>query len=316
MARAIWVGFFLLASLITSALGQTPSTSYVPPPDGEWTADSALVAIKSTTDLGLGAVQGVAVRDGKIYAYGDLYSAMPRVGVIREYDLDLNPTGRVVWLTKDGRPLIIHPTGLTWSKSHGTFLGDTVNKKAIIYRLDWEAAWRDGKLDNAILDTLTDDAAINGCRPTLVTVGGKTFLATSDYGDVHPEVRLCDLEALLKVKRTSAPGVVVARVLCGPFNQNMFWDESKGHLTLVQNVIEGRGWRLEVLDLAKAVADGRSAAPGVLVERQTFTPHDELEGYWPLDKDRVLFAIARRSDNVVIGKVQSIPPKLSPAGSK
>ena len=34
-------------------------------------------ASQAITDLGLGAVQGVAVRDGKIYAYGDLMQAVP-----------------------------------------------------------------------------------------------------------------------------------------------------------------------------------------------------------------------------------------------
>ena len=39
------------------------------------------------------------MRDGKVYAYGDVFSAKPRVGVIREYDLDMKPTGRVVGLS-------------------------------------------------------------------------------------------------------------------------------------------------------------------------------------------------------------------------
>ena len=54
-------------------------------------------------------------------------------------------------------------------------------------------------------------------------------------------------------------------------------------LTCVQNVIEGRGWRLDVLDLDRALADGRATGPGVRVRTFTFDPHDELEGYWPLD---------------------------------
>lgn len=316
MFRATISALVFAASIATSAVGQAPAPAHVPPPDGDWVADSALVPIKKLTDLGLGAVQGVAVRDGKIYAYGDLVMSKPRVGVIREYDLELNPTGRIVWLTKGGEPLMLHPTGLTWNSKYGTFLGDTVNKKAVIYRLDWDAAWRDGKLDNAILDTITDDAAVNGCRPTLVTVGGKTLLATSDYGDVRPEIRLCDIDALLKSKRTSAPGVIVARVLCGPYNQNMYWNESTGELTLVQNVIEGRGWRLDVVNLAKALADGRVDGEGVRVKKWTFMPHDELEGYWPVDAERVLFAIARRADNVVLGKLETTKPTPSPAESK
>ena len=120
----------------------------------------------------------------------------------------------------------------------------------------------------------------------------------------------------MAAKRSSAPGVVVHRFRCGPFNQNMQWDAESGLLTCVQNVIEGRGWRLDVLDLAKAVAAGDVSAPGVRVRTHTFTPHDELEGYWPLDRERSLFAIARRQENVVVGTIRTIEPRTSPAGSR
>ena len=288
---------------------------HVPPPDGCWTSDAVVDRPRAVTDLGLGAVQGIAVRDGKVYAYGDLVRATPRVGVLREYDLDLVPTGRVVWLRREGKPLILHPTGLTWDRLWGTFLGDTVRKKAVIYRLDWERAWRDGDLDHAVRDVLDDDAAINGCRPTFVTLGGRTLLATSDYGDVRPEIRLYDPEALLAAGRSSGPGVVVHRVLCGPFNQNMYWDAEAGHLTCVQNVVEGRGWRLDTLDLARAVADGRAHGPGVRVRALTFPSHDELEGYWPLDRERSLWVAARRRDNIVVGVLRPTEPRPSPPGT-
>jgi hypothetical protein len=287
----------------------------VPPPDGEWSASAVLTESRAITDLGLGAVQGVAVRDGTIYAYGDLVQSQPRVGVIREYDLELKPTGRVVWLRKGGNPLIVHPTGLTWDKRWGTFLGDTVKKKAVIYRLDWATAWQDGNLDRAVQAVIDDDAAINGCRPTLVTLGGRTLLATSDYGDIGPEIRLYDPEALLAARRSSATGVIVHRVRCGPFNQNMQWDAEKGILTCVQNVIEGRGWRLDLIDLEKAVAAGDVSAPGVRLQSHTFTPHDELEGYWPLAPNRSLFAIARRRDNLVMGTIKTKDPRPSPPGT-
>ena len=310
-----WLALLALLAWLGVA-GAQPKPAHTPPPDGEWTANAVLTQSRAVTDLGLGAVQGVVVRDGKIYAYGDVVSAKPRVGVIREYNLELNPTGRVVWLRRDDKPLILHPTGLTWDTRIGTFLGDTVLKKAIIYRLDWARAWHDGNLDHAVLDVIDDDSATNGCRPTFVTVGGRTLLATSDYGDVHPEVRLYDPEALLAAKRSSASGVIVHRFRCGPFNQNMQWDSSTGRLTCVQNVIEGRGWRLDVLDLQKAIAAGEAAAPGVRVLTHTFTPHDELEGYWPLDRERSLLAVARRQDNLLVGVIQTAPPRSSPPGTR
>jgi hypothetical protein len=287
---------------------------YQPPPDGTWTADAEVSDARKFTDNALGAAQGVAVRDGKIYAYGDVYGATPRMGILREYDRNLSPTGRQVKLGRDGKPLLIHPTGLTWEARYGTFLGDTVNKRAVIYRLDWDRAWAEGSLDHAVLDTIDDDAAINGCRPTLVQVGGRTLLATADYGDVRPEIRLYDPEAMLKAGRTSAPGVVVHRVLCGPFNQNLHWDPATRRLTCVQNVIEGRGWRLDVLDLDRALADGRTSGPGVRVRTFTFDPHDELEGYWPLDADRSLIVTSGRRDNITLGVIRSTAPHITPPG--
>ena len=294
---------------------ETASTSIVPPPDGTWTADAAVEVSKALTDLDLGAVQGIVVRDGKIYAYGDLVRATPRVGVIREYDLDLKPTGRAVRLSKGGTPLILHPTGLTWDDRWGTFLGDTVAKKAKIYRLDWPRALADGTLDNAVIAAVDDDAAVNGCRPLFVKVGDRTLLATADYGNVRPEIRLYDPEALLASGRSSAPGVVTHRVLCGAFNQNLYWDGTSGRLTCVQNVIEGRGWRLDELDLAKALADGRVTGPGVRVRTLTFPSHDELEGYWRLDRDHSLFVAARRRDNVVVGSIRATEPLTTNPGT-
>jgi hypothetical protein len=258
------------------------------------------------------------VRDGRVYAYGDVFQAEPRVGVIREYTEQFEPTGRVVWLRRGGEPLIVHPTGLTWHDRWGTLLGDTIKSadptrsRAVIYRLDWERAWKDGDLDEAVLDVVEDDAAINGCRPEFVAVGGRPLLATADYGDVRPEIRLYDPAALLAAGRSSAPGVVVHRVLCGPFNQNLHWDAGSGHLTCVQNVVAGRGWRLDVLDLTRAVADGRVEGPRVRVHRLTFPPHDELEGYWPLAGRRGLFAVARRRDNLFAGAFRETEPRPSP----
>src|SRR4051794_33516983 len=72
-----------------------PKASSSPPPDGTWTADAVIADAQRFTDGTLGAAQGVVVHEDKVYAYGDVDQANPRVGVIREYDLDLKPTGRV-----------------------------------------------------------------------------------------------------------------------------------------------------------------------------------------------------------------------------
>jgi hypothetical protein len=55
--------------------------------------------------------------------------------------------------------------------------------------------------------------------------------------------------------------MIVSRFLAPPFNQNLHWDNDAGQLTCVRNVFEESGWRLETLDLKKAVADGRARGP-------------------------------------------------------
>jgi hypothetical protein len=315
-SSVVWLVASLL--LVVCAAMAFRTAAQQPPPDAAWMSDAAMDVERSITDLELGAVQGVVVRDGRVYAYGDVYQANPRVGVIREYTEQLEPTGRVVWLRRGGKPLIVHPTGLTWHDQWGTLLGDTVKSadptrsRGVIYRLDWERAWKDGDLDEAVLKQVEDDAAINGSRPEFVSVGGRTLLATADYGDVRPEIRLYDPAALLAAGRSSAPGVVANRVPCGPFNQNLHWDAASGQLTCVQNVVAGRGWRLDVLDLTKAVADGRVEGSGVRVRRLTFPAHDELEGYWPLAERRGLFAVARRRDNLFAAAFRETEPQPSP----
>lgn len=273
-------------------------------PELSWPANATLESAVVYTCPGLGDAQGVSLRGNRVYLYGDVRDAAPRCGVVREYDRDLRPTGRIVWLRCDGRPLLLHPTGFTWDDRWGTFLGDTVNRKAAIYRLDWEAMWRDGNLDHAVIKRIDDDAAINGCRPEFVRVGDRALLATADYGDVHPEVRLYDAERMLAAGRTSAPGVVVHRILCGPFNQNLHWDAARGYLVCEQNVVAGRGWRLDVLDLAKAIADGRAWGPGVRRYLLTFPPRDELEGYRPFDERASIFVTSSPRDNVTIARVK------------
>jgi hypothetical protein len=219
-------------------------------------------------------------------------------------------------LRRDGKPVLLHPTGLTNDPKWGTYLGDTVNKKAKIVHLDWERIWSEGNLDHGVLDEIDDDAAVNGCRPEFVAVEGKPLLATADYGDVHPEVRLYDPELMLKHKRTSAPGVVTHHILVGPYNQNLHWDAKQGRLTLIQNVIEGRGWQLDELDLKQALADGRANGQHVRITRETFLPHSELEGFRPLSDGRALFITSSPRDNIVIGTIKLVTPHESAAGEE
>jgi hypothetical protein len=281
-----------------------------------WTVNAEVQRTQTLVDREVGAGQGVSRFGDRLYVYGDLVFAQPRMGVIKEFDLRLRPTGRFVRLTRQGKPVLVHPTGLTRQEPWGTFLGDTVLQKARIYRLDWEQAWKDGNLDHAVLREIEDDAAINGTRPVFVTLGGKPYLATADYGDIHPEIRLYDTDKLLAAGRSSAPGVVVHRVLCGSFNQNLHWDEPLGQLVCIQNVTAGRGWRLDWLDLARGVADGRAHGPGVRIRTLTFSPRNELEGFLPIERDSVLFVVAAREETLVLGRIVERSHEPAPAQSK
>lgn len=302
----------VLLLLFVVACAQEPKG----PPDREWFANAVVAGAEQQTDADLGAAQGVSLIDGKLYLYGDAHAAKPRCGIVKEYGLDLKATGRTLWLKRKGEPLLLHPTGLTKHPELGVFFGDTVNKKARIYLLDWERAWKDGNLDAAVIAEIDDDAAQNGCRPCMVQVGGKALLATADhFSPDDAELRLYDPHQLVAKKKSSAPGVIVHRLWCGSFNQNLHWDEQSGKLTFIQNFIEGRGWQLEEVDLAKAVAAGMTARQGVITRRLLFMPHDELEGYLPLPDGRALFVTSSGKNNITVGKIEAVAPRVSLSGN-
>lgn len=286
------------------------------PPDQPWVANATLTELQRFTDRDLGDAQGVTLLDDKLYIYGDVRSVKPRCGIIKEYTLDLKPTSRWVWLKRAGKPLLLHPTGLTRHPVLGVFLGDTINQKGRIYLLDWDQAWKDGNLDHAVRAEVADDLAVSGCRPCLVAVDGRILLATADYnGGSRSEVRLYDPNRLLEAKKSSSPGVLLHRFACPNWVQNLDWNQPRGQLTLILNHIEGRGWQLDEVDLQRAITSGRTDAPDVLCKRLIFRPHDELEGYTPVPKNRALFVTSSSRDNLTLGRITELRPTASAAES-
>ena len=280
----------------------------------------------------LGAGQGISRREVPAaggepaktlyYAYGDRYDLTPRVGWIVELDETFRPTGREIRLADESGPRIVHPTGLAWLPQFGCFIGDTIKapkvegqptppSKAKIYRVDWEQALRQGDLTaGAIEAVINDDLAINGCRPCAVYDPlaevdqprlRPLYLATADYGDVRPTLRLYDPASLLARGRSSHPGVCRARILIGSFNQNLAFDPATARMFCVQNATEGLGWQLEVFDLRAAMRFGRSDAPAAERKILLFDGTDELEGFVPLSETRGVFVTASRKDNLVVG---------------
>ncbi|GAB4035519.1 hypothetical protein [Spirosoma jeollabukense] len=259
------------------------------------------LALTSTKTIdSLGACQGVSYQQNKVYLYGDR-----EVGIIRTYTPGadvLTYTGQEIKLTVDGKDVINHPTGIAYNQTGPAFIGNSIRLnpegtkwRAIIYLVNWAGLLRTGTLDENLLNTIEDDACIQGTRPEYVRYQDKWYVATADYGDKANEVRLYDPVALAKAKKTSEPGVLVKKFSCSPWVQNLHWIPSKGILVLIQNQIEGRKWRFTFLDLKKSIESGREE----VLKTIDIDKVDELEGFALLgDLTSGLAVTSSRSNNV------------------
>ncbi|ADB42189.1 hypothetical protein [Spirosoma linguale] len=263
-------------------------------------ADINLSLVTSTTVDSLGACQGVSVQSGKVYLYGDR-----EVGMIRTYTVEkgaLTYTGQEIKLTEGGRDVINHPTGIAYNATTPTFIGNSIRLnpegtkwRAVIYAVNWAGLLKTGTLDGNLLNTIEDDACIQGTRPEYVQYQNKWYVATADYGDKANEVRLYDPSRLATAKKTSEPGVVVKKFTCSPWVQNLHWIPSKGILVLIQNQIEGRRWRFTFVDLKKSIESGQQQ----VINTIDVDKADELEGFTLLDDSKTGIAVtSSRSNNV------------------
>lgn len=255
---------------------------------------------KSLSVDSLGACQGISFLNGKAYLYGDR-----EVGMIRAYTVNRNEltyTGNEAKLTVNGEDVINHPTGIAWQKNGPTFIGNSIRLnpegtkwRAIIYAVNWTGLLRTGTLDGNLLNTIEDDACIQGTRPECVQYQNKTYVATADYGNRANEVRLYDPARLAIAKKTSEPGVLVKKFTCSPWVQNLHWIPEKGVLVLIQNQIEGRRWRFTFLDLAKSIEAGKE----VVLQTIDVDKADELEGFTRLGgQNRGLAVTSSPTNNV------------------
>lgn len=295
-AQATALVFPTVASaLVLLAAGQPGP----PQPPRRWRLEEA------RTLPGVGRAQGGVVHDGKLYVLGDADT-----GLIVEFTLDLQPTGRRIALIRAGRDLVSHPTGLTFHPRYGAFLGDSprrwFGRRATLYRIDWERALADGSLDHAVRGVIEDDAARAGTRPVFVRRGDRWLLATADYV-ANSQVRLYDPEKLRDGGRTGDPGALVAQFALAGRTQSLGWEDEPGWLYCVQNPRAGQGWRVAVVDLEKALAAGRYDAPGVLLEIVDFPETSELEGLVFLGDNRVLFLTSDRENNARLARLEPAP---------
>jgi hypothetical protein len=236
---------------------------------------------RSITVDSLGACQGISYQKGRIFLYGDR-----EVGMIREFKMvnySLVYQHKEVKLTQNGHDVINHPTGIAYNGTSPTFIGNSIRLntegtkwRAVIYCVDWNGLLNSGSLDGNLINTIEDDACIQGARPEYVKYNNKWYVATADYGDHGNEVRLYDPEKLKSASKTSEKGVLYKKFTCTPWVQNLHWIADKGLLILVQNKIEGRQWRFTYIDLKKSIETGKQV---VISQADEINRPDELEGF-------------------------------------
>jgi hypothetical protein len=254
-----------------------------------------------TTIDSLGACQGVSYQSGRIFLYGDR-----EIGMIREFKLQndsLIYLQKEYKLTVNGADVIGHPTGIAYNGSSQVFMGNSVRLnaegtqwKAVIYSVNWKGLLKTGTLDGNLLNTIDDDACIQGTRPEYVKYHNKWYVATADYGDHGNEVRLYDPEKLAKCKKTSEAGVLFKKFTCTPWVQNLHWIAGKDILVLVQNQVEGRKWRFTYVDFANSVAAGKMQ---VIKQIDINNRTDELEGFTFLNNTHKGIAVSSSRKNNV-----------------
>lgn len=250
----------------------------------------------------LGACQGVFVNGKNIYLYGDR-----EVGVIRKYKFQNNSlqfTGNEIKLSKNGKDVINHPTGIALINGK-SFIGNSsrLNEegtlwKAGIFMVDWNRLLQNKSLEKTFYKEIEDNAAIQGTRPELVKFNGKKYVATADYGNKKNEVRFYDIQKLSSVSKTSQ-NVLKFKFSCSPWVQNLHWIKGTNVLVLVQNQIEGKYWRLTFLDLKESVKTGKEKVLSVI----DFKDASELEGFAFVNKNTAIAVTSSRTNNAAILKI-------------
>lgn len=289
----------VIAAFICAGCRGTPSRSLLD--------HNRVELLREQTVSDIGAAQGLFLHDGFIYLFGDA-----ETGVIREFALEFNPlrlqpTGRIIRLTINGIDACPHPTGLTHHPEYGTWLSDTVRQRGTLMRIDWERALRDGNLDSAMLHSLPDDIARNGSRLEFARYQGRWVLATADYGDATPELRLYDPQTLASATATSDAGVLIRRWPAGQFTQSLRWLDDTRELVFVQNRTPGRLYRLVFASLDCNAQDMRAFPAVDLAE-----PLDELEGFAMINHDTAILVSAMPEDNVRFVRLLRRPSESSP----
>ena len=338
----------IVVPLVLVVCGETRASLAVEAPPPQATPEEAasqqetrqqsarVLSLKPLQVPDVGAEQGIARLSDRVYLFGDRVDLEPPRGEIVELDgRTLEPTGRLVRLVDAaGRVVITHPTGLAFlphpddasrtqcwigstikpslspaERALATSTGHAPPARAELVAVDFESCLEQGHLGGVIDHTVADDLAINGCPPTTVRAFDRPWVATADYGDTRPTLRLYDPAALAAASRTSEPAVCWHRALIGPYTQTLtvVGSDREAELVCVQNRTPGRGWRLDRATLEEVLVAGRIAG---CPSRRTvdfifgppgFDEQSELEGWLPArhEGQRDLFVIATRGPGLL-----------------
>ena len=85
-----------------------------------------------------------------------------------------------------------------------------------------------------------------------MTLKGRRLLATADYGDVRPAVRLYDPQRLVAAGLSRPPALAWPQFPADPSIRICPGTRPRAS-RLAQNVVAGLGWKLDVFDLEKAI---------------------------------------------------------------
>ena len=138
-----------------------------------------------------------------------------------------------------------------------------------------------------MLAEIHDDAAVNGCRPEYVTAQGPALLATADYGDVQPAVRLYDPRRF-----GGSRAFLGTECLRGHDSLRAVQSESVlGRIDRRAHLRAERGRRigLEARHLQPGESGRRHRLEKARVRTLVFQPHSELEGWLRQPDGRELF---------------------------
>ena len=226
-----------------------------------------------------GSWQGLQTIGDHIYLLGD-----GDTGIIRELDLDLNPTGWEGALTQNGVEIIGHPTGLAYQEGLPAFIGGSGR----ISSFDWDMFYEDRNLDRALQRTVLVEPL--GTRPEYVHLNGEWLIASTGYSPSPNTFFIMDPEKLQTSFDVDEPGVILTRFEVPPYVQDIHWNEMTSEVILIRNIQKQKGWVFTSLDLDDAISLG-SGLDEAITRSYCIPKANELEGYTELPDGRDLFVI-------------------------